>query len=182
MSDVLLSIDANGILVYASPSCTKAHGYLVSEIVGHNIVDFLHPDDLGICLDALVKVSTTGTSVMGLEHRILHKNGTYRWSSTNADVDPTGGRAIISTHDITERKQQDRRLKELALVASSTTDVIIISDSNGVITWVNDAYTHLTGYTFEEAIGKKPAHMVQGPKTDMAAVLKFERLYVPKNQ
>jgi len=175
MSDVLLSIDATGTLVYASPSCTKAYGYLVSEIVGHHIANFLHPDDLGICLEALVKVSTTGESVMGLEHRILHKNGTYRWSSTNADVDPTGGRAIISTHDITERKQQDRRLKELALVASSTTDVIIISDANGVITWVNDAYTHVTGYTFEEAIGKKPVEMVQGPKTDMAAILKIQR-------
>jgi PAS domain S-box-containing protein len=170
MADVLLSINVEGTLVYASPSCLKAYGYTVNEIVGRNIVDFVHPDDLGICLEALIKVSTTGESVMGLEHRILHKNGTWRWSSTNADVDPTGGRAIISTHDITERKLQDKRLKELALVASSTTDVIIISDANGYITWVNEAYTQLTGYTFEEAIGKKPADMVQGPGTDQRTI------------
>ncbi|MBU6340548.1 MAG: PAS domain S-box protein [Bacteroidetes bacterium] len=171
MSDVILSIDTTGTFFYATPSIENAYGYQVSEIIGKNFVEFVHPDDLGICLDALAKVVSTLESVIGLEHRIRHKSGVWKWSSTNANVDPTGGRAIISTHDITERKIQDQKLKELALVVSSTTDVIVISDAQGVITWVNDAYTKLTEYSFEEAIGKKPSQLVQGPDSDQNTIL-----------
>jgi PAS domain S-box-containing protein len=32
---------------------------------------------------------------------------------------------------------------------------ILVTDSNGIIIWVNDAFTHITGYSPEEAIGKK---------------------------
>jgi PAS domain S-box-containing protein len=53
----------------------------------------------------------------------------------------------------------------LALVASRANALVIISDKNDVIEWVNAAFTELTGYTSEEAIGKMPDFM-RGPETD----------------
>ncbi|RYD78754.1 MAG: PAS domain S-box protein, partial [Sphingobacteriales bacterium] len=42
---------------------------------------------------------------------------------------------------------------------------VIITDSNDIITWVNQSFTTMTGYTFDEAIGKKPEHLLHGPNT-----------------
>ena len=62
----------------------------------------------------------------------------------------------------------------LATVAANSFDSIMItsaeSDENGLpITYVNPAFTELTGYGAEEVIGKTP-HILQGPKTDQAVL------------
>jgi PAS domain S-box-containing protein len=62
---------------------------------------------------------------------------------------------------------EDRLTHEhiLALVASRVNTAVIISDPNDVIEWVNEGFTELTGYTLEEAVGKKPSFL-RGPSTD----------------
>lgn len=68
--------------------------------------------------------------------------------------------------DIHEQKIIKEELHELALVASKTTDVVIITDNFGKISWVNDAFEKLTEYTLEEVKGKKPGSFLQGKDTD----------------
>src|ERR1019366_7582835 len=74
--------------------------------------------------------------------------------------------AFLSTiaRDITERKRADesRRLQSAALNAAA--DAIIITDRAGAIKWVNPAFTQLTGYTAEEALGKNPRDLVKSGK------------------
>jgi PAS domain S-box-containing protein len=62
----------------------------------------------------------------------------------------------------------------LATAAANSFDSIMItsaeSEENGLpITYVNPAFTELTGYGAEEVIGKTP-HILQGPKTDQAVL------------
>lgn len=45
-------------------------------------------------------------------------------------------------------------------------DIIVITDKNGLIVWVNDWFTALTEYSFEEVYGKKPGALLQGKETD----------------
>jgi len=60
----------------------------------------------------------------------------------------------------------EEEIKKLSLVASRTHNGVIISDGKGRAEWVNDAYTQISGYGFEETIGKYPGPLLQGPKTD----------------
>src|SRR5882672_3990530 len=46
-SDVLLLIDADGRLVYLTPSARRQLGWLSSDMLGKSVFDFLHPDDRG---------------------------------------------------------------------------------------------------------------------------------------
>lgn len=71
--------------------------------------------------------------------------------------------------EITERKQaedllrkseQQVRLQATALVSAA--NAILITDHNGVIEWVNPAFTKLTDYTFDEAVGKNPRLLKSG--------------------
>jgi PAS domain S-box len=54
----------------------------------------------------------------------------------------------------------------LAPVAEQLSDAILITDRHGCVTWINPAFTRLSGYTIEELRGKKPGPVLQGPDTD----------------
>ncbi len=49
--------------------------------------------------------------------------------------------------------------KRLADVIDRINNIVIITDSEGLITWVNRAFEKITGYSFEEAKGKKPGFL-----------------------
>ncbi|HMQ50175.1 MAG TPA: PAS domain-containing protein [Saprospiraceae bacterium] len=46
---------------------------------------------------------------------------------------------------------------------------VILTDAQRKILWVNEDFTHITGYTLLEVVGKKPS-LLQGPATDKAAI------------
>lgn len=54
----------------------------------------------------------------------------------------------------------------LAQIVARTTNGVILTDAQGRVTWVNDAFTHISGYTLHEVLGKKPGAVLQGPQTD----------------
>jgi len=167
MQDVLFTISPGGVFSYVSPSWTSMYGHTVEETVGRPFTEFIHPDDYHICFEALRITAETGVPVPGgVEHRIRHKDGSWSWSNTSANIDPMSRGIILTSHDITELRNSRERLKELAVVASNTTDYIVITDSQGYITWVNRAYETHTGYRRKEVKGKNPLLLLRGPETD----------------
>jgi PAS domain S-box-containing protein len=82
-------------------------------------------------------------------------------------------RHLVVCHDITQRvatqealRASDEQARELALVAARTDNAVIISDARGHITWVNDGFERMSGYSMPEVLGQKPGHVLQGPGTD----------------
>jgi len=65
-----------------------------------------------------------------------------------------------------ELREKNRELKKLSIVASKADNAILITDSRGVVEWVNDGFVRLTGYQDFEVIGKKPFDLLHGPATD----------------
>lgn len=65
--------------------------------------------------------------------------------------------------DVTARKAMERLLAEsesktrkLTTAMDQTASAVVITDRDGHIDYVNEAFTHITGYTFQEVIGKNP--------------------------
>jgi len=73
---------------------------------------------------------------------------------------------------VAQRKMQEaqKELQRLSLVASKTDNIVIISDANGLIEWVNEGFERLTEYKLEEVKGKKPGAFLQGVETNPADV------------
>lgn len=67
-------------------------------------------------------------------------------------------------------QRREREARRLALVAEHTMDSVIITDPDGKIEWVNDAFTRITGYGFYEALGANPGDLLNLPETDPAAI------------
>jgi two-component system, cell cycle sensor histidine kinase and response regulator CckA len=61
------------------------------------------------------------------------------------------------TEQARQRAEAELRLQSAALTAAA--DSIVITDRNGTIQWVNPAFTALTYYRAEDAIGKNPREL-----------------------
>ncbi|MGA2778258.1 MAG: PAS domain S-box protein [Steroidobacteraceae bacterium] len=62
------------------------------------------------------------------------------------------------------------RISRLARICEATTNAVVITDADGIIDWINDGFTQMTGYTLVEAAGRTPGTLLQGPATDPTEV------------
>jgi diguanylate cyclase (GGDEF)-like protein/PAS domain S-box-containing protein len=67
----------------------------------------------------------------------------------------------IAFNDISEQKHTEEALR-IAAIAFESQEGIMVTDANGVIQRVNNAFIRLTGYSAEEAVGKTPALLSSG--------------------
>ncbi|RFP91044.1 response regulator [Rhodobacteraceae bacterium 63075] len=61
---------------------------------------------------------------------------------------------------------RQEEIRRLALVARNASDSIFMADADGKILWVNEAFTEMTGYPPDEAIGTTPAELLDSEQTD----------------
>lgn len=62
------------------------------------------------------------------------------------------------------------KVERLALAARHANDSVVFTSADGRIEWVNEAFTRITGYSYDEAIGKIPGDLLDAPETDPAAL------------
>ena len=72
--------------------------------------------------------------------------------------------------ELNEARSLNETLTLLSMVASKTDNVVIVMESSGEISWVNDAFLRTTGYTLQEAVGNRPDQLLAGPATDPAVL------------
>ena len=83
---------------------------------------------------------------------------------------------VIST--ITDSRNKltiiNKELKKLSLVASKTDNAVVITNENGVIEWVNEGFTRITGYQFYDAKDQSMPAFLSGPETDKENLQKVQ--------
>ena len=60
--------------------------------------------------------------------------------------------------------------RRLSSILNKTSNILVLTDVDGKITWVNEAFTRYKEYTLEEVIGKKPGPLVYGPETSLDTI------------
>jgi len=60
-------------------------------------------------------------------------------------------------------------------VSGRMANSVIIADAAGLVTWVNDAFTSITGYRADDIIGRRPGDVLEGPGTDRATKAAMSR-------
>jgi PAS domain S-box-containing protein len=79
-NDVMLVADFTGKILATNPAWEKLLGWEESELIGENLLDLLHPDDLAGTLRAVEKL-TAGEHITRFENRYRRKSGDYCWIS-----------------------------------------------------------------------------------------------------
>ena len=128
-------------------------------------LQFTLPIDQELVINAYQK-SVDERSMYEMTHRIVLDDGSSKFvhercvTTYGEDDQPT--RSLGTIQDITERVEAEEAHKRLATAIDQAVDVIVITDINGTIQYVNPAFEKLTGYSKEDAIGLNPRVLQSG--------------------
>ncbi|NPV60471.1 MAG: PAS domain S-box protein [Actinobacteria bacterium] len=188
MLDLISQIDVDGNFVYLSPSNQKVLGYPEGELLGHNVMELVHPDDLPAVAEAYAR-SNRELAPGKVEFRAKKADGTYVWveSVGNPLFDEAGELigAIFVTRDISERKRAEEELERSEarfreLFENIGSGVAIYEARNGgedfVITGFNRAAERIEGIGREEVIGRSVLEAFPGVR-DFGLFEVFQRVW-----
>jgi PAS domain S-box-containing protein len=92
-----------------------------------------------------------------------HSPSQERWFTMTVTPLGAGAQGVVVTHSsITERKLAEAQLRKLALAVEQSPESIVITNLDGEIEYVNEAFIRTSGYSREEAIGGKPNLLKSG--------------------
>ncbi|MGR3173181.1 MAG: PAS domain S-box protein, partial [Candidatus Scalindua sp.] len=91
-----------------------------------------------------------GTIISLLSNRIIRSTNTLRYTNE------------MLTLEITEREQAEEQIHKLSRVVEQSPNIIIITNTEGNIEYVNPKFSQLTGYNLKETIGATPRILKSG--------------------
>ena len=168
-------LSTDGSLPYISPSCLRVTGFAASEFQQDPglLSRIVHPDDREAFVRHLHDIESARANVAHceLDFRIIAIDGEERWIAHICQaISDDGGRYLgrrACNRDITARKHAEAKLQLAANVFGHAREGIVITDAIGTIIDSNEAFTRITGYGREEAIGQSP-HLLKSDRQDKA--------------
>ena len=179
--DGILLTDSKGSMSFASPSVKNILGFESKEIMGKNVFQFVHPDDINFAQEAFQRKLTNNPEIKLTVIRLLKKNGEWLWCMVRANNQLHNAHIkaiVVYFHDNTLRKQAEDALKESEarfrnLIINLQIGILLLNGSNeGVI--CNKAGLALLDVTEEEIIGKKVNEHQLNYLTDNGSAMPFD--------
>ncbi len=145
----------DGIFKYVSPKLAEDFGYEVDEIIGKEVLHFIHPKDRKIVSENIRKRIEGEIESARYKLRVVRKNGEVRtFEVFGSKISYRGKPAIVGTAiDITEDELHKRRLESYERFFRNARDIFFILDKNGRFIDVNPKFAEILGYTSKELIG-----------------------------
>ena len=142
----------------------ESYGLDEDKILGHSHYEVF--PEIPERWKALHRRALEGESIRSEEDRFDRADGGTQWLRWELVPWRTGdgsvGGIIIFVDDITKQKETENRMRLAASVFTGAREGITITDPHGSILEVNDAFTRITGYSREEAIGQNPRILKSG--------------------
>ncbi|MEI7636217.1 MAG: PAS domain S-box protein [Syntrophus sp. (in: bacteria)] len=161
--DIIYTITPEGVFTFVSPSWTTLLGHPITQVVGKPFQLFVHPDDIVGCLAFLQESFETGQRQTGVEYRVQHADGSWRWHTTNSvPLRDEAGKIVGfegSASDITDRKRAEeiiKRSEEKFSKAFHSSPILtaISTIEDGRFLDVNEIFIQTLLFSREEVIGK----------------------------
>jgi len=133
-------------------------GYEKAELMGGGFQELTLPEDLQSDLQHVQRLLQGEEAHYMLEKRYRRKNGETIWArltvSLVRDESDRPDYFISVVEDITARHDSEERLRQAAAVFESASEGVMITDLDGVLLAVNQAFCDITGYSRGESLGQ----------------------------
>ncbi len=156
-SDVITILKTDGTILFQSPSIERLFGDKPDELIGKNIFQMVHPEDLLRVMDAFMQLVQNPYAHLSIEYRYKHKDGSWRV------VESTGSNQlnntliagiVVNTRDVSERKETEELLHravkraelektKLDAIIAAIGDGISIQDTNYRVLYQNQVHKNI---------------------------------------
>jgi PAS domain S-box-containing protein len=134
------------------------------------IQKYIHPDDIEKLVKSLQFHLHNRNEIWQGEYRFRSADGSYKYildrGYTIFDADNKPYRMIGAMTDITESREKEETIRKLFQAVEQSDEIILITDTHGVITFVNTAFEEVYGYNKEEIIGKTTPRILKSGMMD----------------
>jgi len=157
--DAIITIDTLGRVIEFNPSAEKLFGYRKDDVQGRSISDLIIPPRFreahqrGLAHQRGIAASTCVGQRM--EVSALRADGSeFLVELTLTTIDLPEGRLFTAfLRDITDHHRIEHELRKLLQVIEQSPTAIMMTNTEGVIEYVNAQFCAATGYGREEAVG-----------------------------
>jgi nitrogen fixation negative regulator NifL len=179
--DIITVLEANGLIRYESPSIEGILGYKPEEMIGRNVFEFIHPDDLAAIQIIFHEGLNEPGTVRRCEFRYRHKDGSWRVLEAigkNLLHDPAIRGVVVNSRDITDRKKVEEVLRQSeARFHGIFTDAptgIGMASPDGRFLQVNPTLCEMLGYSEEELLTKKGSDLTHPDDREWSAAARAQ--------
>jgi len=156
----LWMLDYHTGLFWATNEARALFGFSPAEAISmERFKALVHPEDWTLVQGSLDRSVKAGERV-NVEYRIQLGDGRTRWIASRGRprFGPTGepDRLMGLSVDITERKRTEAQVRQLSLAVEQSPVLVMITDLQGKIIYVNRKFTETTGYSAAECLGQNP--------------------------
>jgi PAS domain S-box-containing protein len=159
--DVIAVVDAQGTILYITPSVASVIGFSPEELLGTCGFDRIHPDDLPRIRALFADCLNRPGVPIRTETRVLHKDGSHRELESvvqNNLHDEAVAAVIVNFRDVTDRHKAEERLRESeeryrALIDNSL-GLVCTHLLDGTFLSVNPHSAESLGYEVSDLVGR----------------------------
>ena len=154
LTDMILVLEPDGTIAYASPSASTYIGIEAEDMIGRKpTTDWVLPEDFGALGEMFLRLRAHPGAVETMTARFRRGDGEYRWVemiAVNQLDDPAVRGIVTNSRDITERVDADAAIRaseeRLQALVASASDVISLIDAEGKLRYSSAVTTHVLGY------------------------------------
>lgn len=148
MSFDMFVVIKNDTFVKVNPAFTRILGYDQKDIINKPFLDFIHPEDGKIFMDAIKKLQISD-SVVSHRVRELLKDGSYKWFDWTSTIDIQTGVIYAVARDVSEFIKNEESLKVANMFFDMAFDILTVAKDEHFIK-INQAFTKTLGYNQED--------------------------------
>jgi PAS domain S-box-containing protein len=162
---VAIGIGRDGLSIYANQKYLEMFGVeSMSELVGRPVAEDWVPECRGM-IEGRAKLRALGQPVpSSFEATGLRRDGrSFPAHIEVATVNlPDGPASLAFITDVSERKSAEEERSRLLTAIEQAAEGVVITDTDGIIQYVNPAFSAITGYSRNEALGQNPRILKSG--------------------
>jgi len=156
-SDGLFILNMQGDFIDINKTAHERLGYSKEEMLAMKLSELDPPEFAAKVHQRIEKIMKHGMAVFETSH--YRKDGSIMPVEINARIIELDGEEVFFSvvRDISERKLSEDQLRKLSQAVEQAGEAVLITDKNGIIEYINPAFTEITGYSSEDAVGNNPS-------------------------